>query len=762
MMGYCEIAVTDLLARLPAALAGRYAIERELGRGGMAHVFLAQDLRHHRPVALKVLRPDLAAALGPERFLREIAVAAQLAHPHILPLLDSGEAGGLLYYVMPYVEGESLRVWLDREQQLHLEDAVRIAREVAGALDYAHRHHVVHRDIKPENILFQEGHALVADFGIARAMSAAGDDRLTQSGLTVGTPSYMSPEQAAGNADVDGRCDIYGLGCVLYEMLAGEPPYTGPTAQAILAKRLSEPVPHLRTLRDVPPAVEQAVTRALARAPADRFATAADFAAALTSPAGAAAAWPASAEQSIAVLPFTNLSPDPENEYFSDGIAEEVINALAQLDNLRVAARTSSFAFKGGRQDLRVIGERLGVHTLLEGSVRRAGDRLRITAQLTNAADGYHLWSERYDREMDDVFAVQDDIARAIVERLRVTLTRPEAPLVRPGTDNVQAYDLYLRGRYFWARRGEGLQKAIDYFERAIAADPDFAAPYAGLADTYCILGLYGYMPSMMVQGRTRDAAERALALDSSLGEAHYSVGLYEWNFGWNLERAEREFRRAIELNARSALPHVWLAMLALALGRREEGLELARRARPLDPLSPLVNALAGLALSFAGSLDEALDVAERAVELEPTFPGSYWSLGWVRAQRGELPGAISALEQAVVYSARSPLLVSMLATAYAQGGRVDAARQLATELEGRDAGPAYLALIYWRLGEDGRAFAHMEQAFAQRNAAAWMLGTVPVPAHRRLAGDPRWVALLKRHGLEALAASAAPTRIGS
>ena len=257
--------MADLPARLSAALAGRYSIERELGRGGMAYVFLAHDLRHNRSVAIKVLRPELAAALGPERFLQEIALAASLAYPHILPLLDSGNANGLLYYVMPHVEGESLRARLDREPQLPLDDTLRIGQEVAGALDYAHRHQVVHRDIKPENILFQDGHALVADFGVARALTGAGTRPLTHSGFTVGTPSYMSPEQAAGDAQVDGRSDVYSLGCVLYEMLAGEPPYTGATAQAIIAKRFSEPVPHLRTLRDVPEPVERAITRALAR-----------------------------------------------------------------------------------------------------------------------------------------------------------------------------------------------------------------------------------------------------------------------------------------------------------------------------------------------------------------------------------------------------------------------------------------------------------------------------------------------------------------
>jgi serine/threonine-protein kinase len=355
----------------------------------MATVYLAEDLKHHRKVAIKVLRPELAAALGPDRFLREIQLAARLHHPHILPLYDSGEAGGLLYYVMPFVEGESLRDRLARERQLPLEGALQVTREVADALDYAHNRDVVHRDIKPENILLEWGHALVSDFGIARAINAAGSDKVTETGLVVGTPAYMSPEQASGERTLSGCSDVYSLGCVLYEMLAGEPPYTGPTAQAILARRLTDPVPPLRTVREnVPVAVERAIGKALAKVPADRFGTAKEFAEALERTSATAAP-----EQSIAVLPFSNMSADPDTEYFSDGITEEIINVLAGLEGLRVAARTSSFSFKSKTPDLAEVGAKLHVRTVLEGGVRCAGNRLRVTVQLINVADGFQLWS---------------------------------------------------------------------------------------------------------------------------------------------------------------------------------------------------------------------------------------------------------------------------------------------------------------------------------------------------------------------------------
>ncbi len=477
--------------RLHEGLRGRYTLERELGQGGMALVFLARDLRHDRHVALKVLRPEVSAEIGAERFLREIKMAAGLTHPHILPVYDSGEAGELLYYVMPNMEGHSLRERLERERQLPLEDALRITREVAAALDYAHRHQVIHRDIKPENILLHEGSAMVADFGIGKALS--GDGSITQTGVAIGTPAYMSPEQAGGESDVDGRSDLYSLGCVLYEMLSGEPPFTGPTAQAIIAKRFVSPIPKVRATRDVPEAVDQVVTRALSRTPVDRFPTAAEFAAALAAitrnGAGRPAVEPRSAGQkAIAVLPLTNMSADPENEYFSDGMTEEIINALSKVPGVQVASRSSSFAFKGKEVDVRQVGDKLGVASVLEGSVRKVGNRIRITAQLVNVDNGYQLWAETYDRQLEDVFAIQDEISRAIVDALKLRLGGHTEHVVAP-TKSIEAYNLYLKGRFFFNKLTEpSLRKALEFFQLALLQDPGFARAYAGIADVWCNL----------------------------------------------------------------------------------------------------------------------------------------------------------------------------------------------------------------------------------------------------------------------------------
>src|SRR6267378_1510841 len=414
---------------LSAAFGDRYTIDRVLGRGGMATVYVAEDLRHKRQVAIKVLRRDVAAAIGAERFLREIAIAARLTHPHVLPLIDSGQAAGSLYYVMPYVRGESLR----------------------------------------ERLV--DGHAVLADFGIARAIFQAGGDHVTEVGLAIGTPDYMSPEQAAGDRELDGRCDEYALACVIYEMLAGAPPFSGTSARAIIALHLSQPPPPLRAHRpDAPAAVEQALQRALAKAPADRFSTIAEFTAALADTRPRAVTSLVGRTRSIAVLPFVNASADPENEYLSDGISDELINALAKVDGLRIASRTSAFALKGKPQDIRAIGALLGVSAVLEGTVRKSGDRLRITAQLAAAEDGRALWSERYDRTLDDVFAIQDEIARTIVSTLRTNFLADIAdPTPQRYTHNLEAYSLYLKGRYCWNKRSqEGVLESISFFKQAI------------------------------------------------------------------------------------------------------------------------------------------------------------------------------------------------------------------------------------------------------------------------------------------------------
>jgi serine/threonine-protein kinase len=393
--------MTDALFRLRAALADRYRIERELGSGGMATVYLAQDLKHERQVAVKVFRPELAAALGTERFFREIKITANLSHPHILPLLDSGEADGFLYYVMPLVEGDSLRGRLSREKQLSVDEALKITSQVASALSYAHSHDIVHRDIKPENILFQASEVVVADFGIALAVDSAGGTRLTETGFSLGTPAYMSPEQVSGEHEIDGRSDIYALACVLYEMLAGDPPFIASNPRAVLAKHMTDPAPPITTVRSsVPVPVAAAITKALGKAPPDRFDSAKAFSDALF----ASEVEAEEEKKSIVVLPFENLSPDADQEYFSDGLTEEVISDLSKVRSLRVISRSSAMTFKDSDKRIPDIAKQLNVRYVLEGSVRKAGNSLRITAQLIDAEDNAHVWADKYSGTLEDVF----------------------------------------------------------------------------------------------------------------------------------------------------------------------------------------------------------------------------------------------------------------------------------------------------------------------------------------------------------------------
>ena len=572
---------------LNTVLRDRYLIDRELGRGGMATVYLTRDLRHDRQVALKVLHGNIAAMLGPERFLREIKLAARLQHPHILPVFDSGEADGELWYTMPYVAGESMRGRLFREGALPLDEALRIAIQVADALDHAHRHGVVHRDVKPENILLAEGHAWLADFGVARAEGGV-SERLTETGMVVGTPAYMSPEQAIGEVGLDGRTDIYALGCVVYEMLTGKAPYRGGTPAAVLAQQLTSPVPSLRAARaGAPEWIDRVVSKALSKAPADRFATAAGLAAALVAPRATEAVAALPADKSIAVLPFANLSADPDNEFFADGMTDELINALAKVPGLRVVSRTSAFAFKGKQIDVRSIGAQLNVQAVVEGSVRRAGRRLRLSAQLTNVADGYQLWSETFDRELEDVFAIQDELSRGIVRALQIRLLGAEsAALVKPSTDDFEAYTLYLKGRHFWNRRTEaGLRLGLDYFEQALARDPGYAPAHAGVADSYAILGFYSSLPPTEAFPKARQAASRALELDPTLAEARPALAYVAMYHDWDWAGAEREFRLAIALNPGYSTTHQWYGNFLSILGRFDESVAEFSRAIALDPV---------------------------------------------------------------------------------------------------------------------------------------------------------------------------------
>jgi serine/threonine protein kinase/tetratricopeptide (TPR) repeat protein len=744
----------DTLERLKTAVVDRYVIERAIGAGGMARVYLAHDLKHERSVALKVMRPELP--IGPDRFTREIKLAASLRHPHILPVHDSGEADGLLYYVMPYVNGESLRQRVDREGPLPVSDIASIVGEVAGALSHAHRRGVVHRDIKPENILLEEGHAVVTDFGIAVALDERGSEKLTGQGVVIGTAAYMSPEQIEAEGDVDARSDIYSLACVTYEMLTGAPPFDGRTPLAVLSKRLSGRVAQIDR-GEVPTDVDDVIAVALGLEPEDRYGTADEFASAFTaaierSTGEVRISLPsAKAVQSIAVLPFVNMSKDVENEFFSDGITEDVINALSKVGELRVASRTSAFAFKGTGQDIRDVGKRLNVGTVLEGSVRKHGNRLRVTAQLIDVSTGFHLWSEQYDREMADVFAIQDEISCAIVETLEGTLrlSRQER-LVKPQTDNMDAYSLYLKGRYFWNRRGEGLAKAKDYFLEAINEDPQYAPAHSALADTFSLLGWYRAMRPRDAFPAAMQRATRAIELDERFAEAHTSLAFVMMMHNWDWPGAESEFMKAMHLNPGHATTHHWYAEYLMAMGRLDEAIEHSMRALELDPLGLIIHVLLGMSYYFARRHDDAVAECLKTLEMDPDFTPTFIWLGQAYLQLGRSSEAIQVFRREVELSPYRSTTLAYLAAAHAMAGEGAEARRQLADLRKRSQ-TEYVscfdfALIHFALNEDDDGFRWLGRAVEER--APWLVWLRVDPMFDRVRSDQRFCDVLKKMGL--------------
>jgi serine/threonine protein kinase/Tfp pilus assembly protein PilF len=746
-----NVSVMDMLSQLRSAVADRYTVEKELGRGGTAVVFLAHDKKHDRLVAMKVLQPELGIAR--ERFLREIKVAARLRHAHILPLHDSGEADGLLYYVMPYIEGETLAARLRRDTQLPAREAVLIGSEVADALDYAHKRGVVHRDIKPGNILLENGHATVADFGIAHALGSNGDEDLTTSGKSIGTPAYMSPEQFDDSEPVDGRSDIYSLACVVYEMVTGIRPFKATTTLASIAKRLTADHADLTAVAAAgAPQLTTVLKKALATDPADRFATAGEFRSALTSAFSTRRGTPARGvrkARSIAVLPFANMSNDREAEYFADGVSEELINALTKLGSLRVASRTSSFAFKGKELDVRRIGHQLNVETVLEGSVRKAGNRLRVTAQLVNVANGYHLWSERFDRELTDVFAIQDEIANAIVDTLKIKLIGAEkGPLVKPRTENLRAYELYLKGRHFIARRGEGLVRALTYFNESITADPKFASAHAALADTYNLLGWWCVFPANEAFPRAKEAATRALALVPELAEAHSALGFEATFYDWDAAAAERHLLRAIELNPGYATVHHWYAEYLMCAGQFEEAVAQAEGAQELDPVGLIVNTLVGMANYFARRPDVTIAECRETLDMEPAFvPALFW-MGYAYLQKGEYQKALEKFDALSRFTAAHRLVPGLTAFAHARIGNMAAAESDLATLSDADLPDVHAvssAMALLGRGDLNGAIDSLERACEHR--ACWLAFLGVDPLWDELRSDERFKAILKRVG---------------
>ena len=819
-----EIALRQRAEQLEAlrnALAGRYMVERELGRGGMAAVFLAHDIRHARPVAVKMMTRDVVAPMGAERFLREIQTAARLTHPHVLGVHDSGESGGLLYYVMPYIQGETLRARLLREGALPLPDPIRLMRELAGALAYAHMHGVVHRDLKPENVLLSGGHAVVADFGIAKALTDAAREStargtgLTSDGVALGTPGYMAPEQAVGDT-VDHRADLYALGIVAYEMLAGVHPF-GARSRKELARAHREEIPVSVGERrpDTPPAVVALVMRLLAKDPDARPGSAetvlrlldgipaapaettvgatpggggparrrnpavtgavagllvmagivivAGIGRYVGSPAGrpqnsppaepAGLAARAAMRPSVAVLPFQNTSGYPADEAFSDGLTDELIGALGKVPGLTVAGRTSAFALKGKGLDVKAVAETLGVGAVVEGSYRRSGSRLRIGAQLVSATDGAVIWAEMYDRELADVFAVQEELARSIADALvgRLTAGAAQGALVDRPTGDLAAYELYLRGRsILHARNNRGaILDATRYFEEAVARDPSFAHAHAKLADAFALLGALSHGRPHAEFARARASARRALALDSTIAEAHVALAHILFAFDYDWVSAERSFRRAIELDPVDVRARVLFAIPLQDQGRFSEALAQLDTARAIDPLAPIIGVVRGRVYVNARRPADAIQPLQEALALSPDLDLAHQQLGHAHLQLGHHAEAIASFQRAAVLSGVRDS--AHLAYAYAVVGQRAEAERIVRRLHDSTARryvpPFHIAMAYTGLDDTNAAFAWLERGYLERGS--FMDGVKVTPAFDRLHGDPRWRPLLRRMRLE-------------
>jgi serine/threonine-protein kinase len=737
----------------------RYRIVEKIGRGGMGVVYKAIDLELDRVVALKMIRRELGRdPRMVEQFKREIILAREISHENVIRIHDLGEADGVKYISMKYIEGTSLRDLLTATGRLTLEKAVSIGKQVCSALAAAHRKGVIHRDLKPQNIMIdRDGDVQVMDFGIARSLQAK---EVTEAGHIVGTPHYMSPEQAQGRTG-DERSDVYSLGCILYEMATGHRPFEADTLEGLIHHHIEEnPRAPSELNPGIPLDLEALILKALEKDPMRRFQSAGDLRQSLDEAAGSLqqtttdqdtrsveAAGVTDTQASIAVLPFRDMSPDKDQEYFCEGMAEEIINALVKTEGLRVAALTSALQFKERGRDIRSMGRDLNVGTILEGSVRKAGNKLRVTAQLLNVQDGYHIWSERYDRELEDVFAIQDAISQAIVKALAPRLIRKTAkPVPDQRSRDPEAYNLYLKGRYYWNKRStEGIRKAIDYFEQAIGKDPKFALAYAGLADAFIMSP--DYIPREAYP-KAKAAALKALELDDAIAEAHTSLGWILIGYEHDFRGGEKEYRKAFELNPNYATAHQWYGLHLAATGRFDEALHEIRLAQEIDPLSLMMYTAAGFILYMAGRYEEAIEECRKAMDLDPNFGLAHFPLVWIYDARGEYDKAMEGWAAVFAYEKKDNKAQEIRKT-YADSGYKAAMRLILDSLihPKEPGGPNMqnAAMVAAVIGEKEITLELLEKSLERREPELFWVQRMP--AFEYLRSDPRFQRIMERIG---------------
>jgi len=750
---------------LGGTFAGRYRICDELGRGGMGYVYKAVDREVNETVALKILRPEISADEKLiDRFRNELKLARRISHKNVCRIYDLGVVDGIYYISMEFIPGDNLKRIVRMMGPLSPIRALRVAGQVCDGMAEAHRLGVIHRDLKTSNIMIDaDGDARIMDFGIALAATTKG---LTDRGTLIGTPEYMAPEQIDGE-EVDQRADIYSLGIILFELLSGRVPFEGPSPLSVAMKQKTARTPDLLGLNpEIPKALGAAIGKCLEKDAEARFQKIEALAAALHGVAealagpGAGLAVPGpdrgtprgtQLTNSIAVLPFVDLSPNKDQEYFCEGLAEEIINALTKITSLEVAAKTSAFSTRFRNLDVREVGQQLGVGTVLEGSVRRDESRIRITAQLLNTATGYHYWSEKFERPPSDIFAIQDEITLAIVERLKVRLLGDEkAAILKRHTENAEAYNLYLMGRFFWNKRtAEGMKRGLESYAQAIQKDPSYALAYAGVADSYGIIASYYYPPRATMM-KAREAAEMALKLDDTLAEAHNSYAFVKEKLEWDWEGAEREYRRAIELNPESVWSHHWYSLFLGAMGRHQESFAEINRALEIDPTSPQLKWAQGTLLYLARYYDRAAEEYGKVLEMDPDHVLANFYSGLVLLENARFDEALGLIQRAAAVAGSVPFFLQGIGYVHASAGRGQEANEMLARLTDISSkayvSPFFTALIHMKLGEIDKGFDWLEKAF--KDGDHWLEYIRVFPGFDAVRADPRYTALLSRLAL--------------